>query len=119
MFASAGSAGGASKRAALKLLQQEPLQSVPSVIVYCTFQSQADEIAQYMYSQGISALSYHAGKSFKVCPTFFAVARTALLQYLRLTKLLPATCIDGSQSILWYDADFSDYHHTIGKAWLC
>jgi len=71
VFATAGSAGGASKRAALKLLQQDPLQSVASVIVYCTFQSQADEIAQYLYSQGISALSYHAGKSFKVQPFLF------------------------------------------------
>lgn len=62
----AGSAGGASKRAILKLLQQEPLQSVTSVIVYCTFQSQADEIAQFLYSQGVGALSYHAGKTFKV-----------------------------------------------------
>ena len=62
----AGSAGGASKRAVLKLLQQEPLQSVTSVIVYCTFQSQADEIAQFLYSQGVGALSYHAGKTFKV-----------------------------------------------------
>ncbi len=96
MFASAGSAGGASKRAALKLLQQEPLQSVPSVIVYCTFQSQADEIAQYLYSQGISALSYHAGKSFKVVSFCFAVARTALLQYLRLTELLLVNCIGRS-----------------------
>lgn len=62
----AGSAGGASKRAILKLLQQEPLQSVTSVIVYCTFQSQTDEIAQFLYSQGVGALSYHAGKTFKV-----------------------------------------------------
>ena len=63
---SAGSAGGGSKRAVLKLLQQEPLQSVASAIVYCTFQAQADEVAQYLYTQGLSALSYHAGKSFKV-----------------------------------------------------
>ena len=96
-IATAGSAGGASKRAALKLLQQEPLQSVSSVIVYCTFQSQANEIAQYLYAQGISALSYHAGKSFKVDAFYLALAQTsltALLQHLHLTKLLPATCID-------------------------
>ncbi len=99
MLASAGSAGGASKRAALKLLQQEPLQSVVTVIVYCTFQSQADEIAQYLYSQGISALSCHANKSFKVDSFYLALARTALLQHLHLTRLLPATCIDGCQRI--------------------
>lgn len=62
----AGSAGGATKRAVLKLLQQEPLKSVTSIIVYCTFQAQADEVAQYLYTQGLSALAYHAGKSFKV-----------------------------------------------------
>lgn len=63
----AGSANGATKRAVLKLLKQEPLSSVPSVIVYCTFQAQADQVAQFLYAQGIRALSYHAGKSFKVC----------------------------------------------------
>lgn len=62
----AGSASGATKRAVLKLLRQEPLQSVPSVIVYCTFQAQADQMAQMLYTQGIRALSYHAGKSFQV-----------------------------------------------------
>lgn len=62
----AGSAGGATKRAVLKLLQQEPLKSVTSIIVYCTFQAQADEAARYLYTQGVSALAYHAGKSFKV-----------------------------------------------------
>ena len=62
----AGSAGGATKRAVLKLLQQEPLRSVASVIVYCTFQAQADEVARYLYTQGVGALAYHAGKSFKV-----------------------------------------------------
>lgn len=65
----AGSAGGATKRAVLKLLQQEPLKSVASIIVYCTFQAQADEVARYLYTQGVSALAYHAGKSFKVTAT--------------------------------------------------
>lgn len=65
----AGSAGGATKRAVLKLLQQEPLKSVASIIVYCTFQAQADEVARYLYTQGVSALAYHAGKSFKVVAT--------------------------------------------------
>ena len=64
----AGSAGGATKRAVLKLLQQQPLKDVTSVIVYCTFQAQADEVARYLYTQGVSALAYHAGKSFKVHP---------------------------------------------------
>ena len=66
LLVSAGSAGGASKRAVLKLLKQEPLSSVGSVIVYCTFQAQADEVAQFLYAQGVSAVSYHAGKNFKV-----------------------------------------------------
>ena len=65
----AGSAGGATKRAVLKLLQQQPLKGVTSIIVYCTFQAQADEVARYLYTQGVSALAYHAGKSFKVMPT--------------------------------------------------
>ena len=116
VFATVGSAGGASKRAALKMLQQDPLQSVSSVIMYCTFQSQTDEIAQYLYSQGISALSYHAGKSFKVDPFCFAlVARTALLQPLRLIELLPANCTDRSQTV-WVCKPVSVLHHTIGKA---
>ena len=65
----AGSAGGATKRAVLKLLQQQLLKGVTSIIVYCTFQAQADEVARYLYTQGVSALAYHAGKSFKVIPT--------------------------------------------------
>jgi len=115
VFATAGSAGGASKRAALKLLQQDPLQSVASVIVYCTFQSQADEIAQYLYSQGISALSYHAGKSFKVC-FWFAAARCALQSHLHVTGLLPQNALMFSENSV---TDLSVLHHTIGKASPC
>ena len=36
------------------------------MIVYCTFQSQADEVARFLYTSGVSAVSYHARKHMKV-----------------------------------------------------
>ena len=36
------------------------------MIVYCTFQSQADDVARFLYTSGVSAVSYHARKHMKV-----------------------------------------------------
>jgi superfamily II DNA helicase RecQ len=44
----------------LKIVKQA--QKGTTTIVYTTFQSQADEIAGYLYVNGVSASSYHAGK---------------------------------------------------------
>lgn len=51
---------------ALRCLQSGPLASVPSVIVYVTFQRSADEVAKYLKDNGVSAVSYHAGKHMRV-----------------------------------------------------
>lgn len=45
------------------LLKSSPLSSSGSVIVYVMFQRQADDLASYLQHRGISAASYHAGKS--------------------------------------------------------
>ena len=37
-----------------------------ATIVYTTFQFQADDVANYLYTHGLSAASYHAGKFDKV-----------------------------------------------------
>ena len=61
-----GNAGlqGSVKPALLKILKGRVGQG--TTIVYCTFQMQADEIAGYLYVNGIAAASYHAGKSDQV-----------------------------------------------------
>ena len=45
-----------------------------ATIVYTTFQFQADDVANYLYTHGLSAASYHAGKFDKV--TLFACTCT-------------------------------------------
>lgn len=52
------------KPAILKILRTSKVKG--TTIVYTTFQAQADEIAGYLYVNGISAASYHAGKSNQV-----------------------------------------------------
>ena len=39
------------------------LASVASVIVYCAYKGQADRLAQYLFTHGVAAVSYHAGKA--------------------------------------------------------
>eukprot|EP00891_Asterochloris_glomerata_P005100 jgi/Astpho2/5100/fgenesh1_pm.00073_%23_4_t len=60
-----GTANGGAKRALLALLREGALREAASVIVYCTFQSQADEVARFLYTSGVSAVSYHARKHMK------------------------------------------------------
>lgn len=62
----AGTANGGAKHALLALLREGALREAASVIVYCTFQSQADEVARFLYTSGVSAVSYHARKHMKV-----------------------------------------------------
>ena len=50
----------------LRLLREGALSTAASVIIYCTFQSQADDVARFLYTSGISAVSYHARKHMKV-----------------------------------------------------
>lgn len=45
-----------------ELLRSEPYRNLKSIIVYCTFQAQADKLAQYLHTRNIDAESYHAGK---------------------------------------------------------
>lgn len=62
-FACAGLQGSL-KPALLKIVKQT--QKGMTTIVYTTFQSQADEIAGYLYVNGVAASSYHAGKMDQV-----------------------------------------------------
>ena len=54
------------KPAILKILKTSSIEG--TTIVYTTFQTQADEIAGYLSVNGVSAASYHAGKSHQVLP---------------------------------------------------
>ncbi len=53
-------------QALLKLLKTGALQKARSVIAYCAFTAQADQVARFLAAQGISALSYHAQKPHQV-----------------------------------------------------
>ncbi|GAQ80266.1 Helicase conserved C-terminal domain containing protein [Klebsormidium nitens] len=44
------------------MLKTGPCAKVKSVIVYCIFQAQTDQVAAYLEANGISAKSYHSGK---------------------------------------------------------
>ncbi|KAK9804407.1 hypothetical protein WJX72_011416 [[Myrmecia] bisecta] len=60
-----GTATGAFKRMLLALLKDGALRTAPSVIVYCIFQAQTDEVAAFLFSHGIAAVSYHAGQTMQ------------------------------------------------------
>lgn len=56
---------GSVKPALLKLIRDRK-QRGKTMIVYATFQAQADELAGYLFVNGVLAVSYHAGKSERV-----------------------------------------------------
>ncbi|XP_041010352.1 ATP-dependent DNA helicase Q-like 5 isoform X2 [Juglans microcarpa x Juglans regia] len=45
----------------LMLLNSHPFKEVHSIIVYCKFQSETDQISRYLCDNNISAKSYHGG----------------------------------------------------------
>ncbi|XP_039006754.1 ATP-dependent DNA helicase Q-like 5 [Hibiscus syriacus] len=45
----------------LKLMKSSPFLEARSIIVYCKFQSETDEISRYLCDNNISAKSYHSG----------------------------------------------------------
>lgn len=51
----------------LQLLNQQQYKSLAGVIVYTTFQAQADGTAKYLRSKGLAASSYHAGHNAQAC----------------------------------------------------
>ena len=53
------------KPALLRLVREREAKS-SSIIVYTTFQAHADEVAGYLYVNGVTAVSYHAGKFDRV-----------------------------------------------------
>jgi ATP-dependent DNA helicase Q4 len=53
----------ARERSLIQMLQLPPYASMTAVIVYCTYQRTADQLAAAMYQAGVSAMSYHAGKT--------------------------------------------------------
>lgn len=55
---------GSLKPALLKLVRQ--VETGATVIVYATFQAQADEFAGYLAANGVPSCSYHAGKADQV-----------------------------------------------------
>lgn len=42
------------------------LADAGSVIVYCTYQAQASELAGFLCTRGVVAAAYHAGKPMQV-----------------------------------------------------
>ncbi|KAL2623514.1 hypothetical protein R1flu_003719 [Riccia fluitans] len=50
-------------KALLKLLQESPYSEARSIIIYCTFQVEADIISDFLQQSGIQAKSYHANKT--------------------------------------------------------
>ncbi len=65
--ADAGTEDGSTKKALLKLLRPGgALAEAGAVIVYATFQAQAEQLAHFLTSHGIRAAAYHAGKHMKV-----------------------------------------------------
>ncbi len=62
-----GTEAGHSKEVLLKLLKPGgALADKKAVVVYTTFQVQAEQVAAHLHSHGIPAAAYHAGKHFKV-----------------------------------------------------
>ncbi len=63
----AGTEAGHFKAMLLKLLRPGgALADRKAVVVYTTFQMQAEQVAAHLHSHGIPAAAYHAGKHFKV-----------------------------------------------------
>ncbi|KAG6541292.1 hypothetical protein Mapa_017345 [Marchantia paleacea] len=50
-------------RALLAMLQERPYSEARSIIIYCTFQVEADNISDFLQQNGIQAKSYHAKKT--------------------------------------------------------
>ncbi|OAE33359.1 hypothetical protein AXG93_4123s1340 [Marchantia polymorpha subsp. ruderalis] len=50
-------------RALLSMLQEKPYSEARSIIIYCTFQVEADNISDFLQQNGIQAKSYHAKKT--------------------------------------------------------
>ncbi len=44
------------------------LADAASVIVYCTYQAQACEVAGFLGARGVGAAAYHGGKAMQVPP---------------------------------------------------
>ncbi len=62
-----GSDMGSVKASILKLVKDTRLAAVAfPMIVYTSFQAQADELARFLYGHGLECASYHAGKSMQV-----------------------------------------------------
>jgi superfamily II DNA helicase RecQ len=58
---------GSVKASILKLVKDTRLAAVAfPMIVYTSFQAQADELARFLYGHGLECASYHAGKSMQV-----------------------------------------------------
>ncbi|KAK3281350.1 hypothetical protein CYMTET_10857, partial [Cymbomonas tetramitiformis] len=53
------------EQALLKLLRTPRFKGMVSIIVYVTYQFQADQLAGALHQNGVSALSYHAGKRWE------------------------------------------------------
>lgn len=67
----AGTEAGHSKAVLLKLLRPGgALADRKAVVVYTTFQVQAEQVAAHLHSHGVPAAAYHAGKHFKVCSNY-------------------------------------------------
>ena len=67
MAPGAGTQGGATKRAVLRMLQPAgELAGAGSAIVYCTYQAQASEVAGFLCTRGVVAAAYHAGMPMQV-----------------------------------------------------
>ncbi|XP_024388003.1 ATP-dependent DNA helicase Q-like 5 [Physcomitrium patens] len=47
----------------LLLLQSIPFSDIKSIIIYCTYQAEADDISRYLEENKIAAKSYHSGVS--------------------------------------------------------
>lgn len=70
-----GTEAGRSKAELLKLLRPGgALAEAKAVVVYTTFQLQAEDVARHLHSHGITAAAYHAGKHLKV--TFKPLGQT-------------------------------------------
>ncbi|KAG0562918.1 hypothetical protein KC19_9G182700 [Ceratodon purpureus] len=46
----------------LALLKSSPFSDVKSIIIYCTYQAEADDISKYLEENKIAAKSYHSGR---------------------------------------------------------
>ena len=49
--------------ALLKLFASDRYKNLGSIIIYCSFQQQTEQLAAYLQSNQIDAMAYHAGKS--------------------------------------------------------